>query len=44
MFRFFEKLVDPYVAYPENDTPPQTLGAFLWDYATPFRGIFAVTG
>ena len=44
MFRFFEKLVDPYVAYPENDSPPQTLGAFLWDYATPFRGIFAVTG
>lgn len=44
MFRFFEKLVDPYVAYPENDTPPNTLFAFLWDYSKPFRGVFVVTG
>ena len=44
MFSFFEKLVDPYVAYPENDTPPNKLGAFLWDYSRPFRGVFIVTG
>ncbi|MEO9864725.1 MAG: ABC transporter ATP-binding protein [Yoonia sp.] len=44
MFRFFEKLVDPYVAYPENNTPPQTLRAFLWDYFRPFRGVFVFTG
>ena len=44
MFRFFEKLVDPYVAYAENDTPPNTLRAFLWDYSRPFRGIFIITG
>ena len=44
MFRFFEKLVDPYVAYPENDTPPNTLRAFLWDYSKPFQGVFIVTG
>lgn len=44
MFRFFEKLVDPYVAYPESNTPPQTLRAFLWDYFRPFRGVFVFTG
>lgn len=44
MFRFFEKLVDPYVVYPENNTPPQTLRAFLWDYFRPFRGVFVFTG
>lgn len=44
MFRFFEKLVDPYVAYPDTDTPPNTLFAFLWDYSKPFRGVFIVTG
>ncbi|MEM9756147.1 MAG: ABC transporter transmembrane domain-containing protein, partial [Pseudomonadota bacterium] len=43
MFRFFESLVDPFVAYPETDTPPRTLWAFLWDYSQPFRGLFATT-
>ena len=43
MFRFFENLVDPYVVYPETDAPPRKLSAFLWDYAQPFRGVFAVT-
>ena len=43
MFRFFENLVDPYVDYPEKDTPPQTLGAFLGDYSKPFRKVFALT-
>ncbi|SEP60097.1 ATP-binding cassette, subfamily B, multidrug efflux pump [Loktanella sp. DSM 29012] len=43
MFRFFERLVDPYVAYTETDTPPQRLIPFLRDYAGPFRRMFAVT-
>jgi ATP-binding cassette subfamily B multidrug efflux pump len=43
MFRFFETLVDPYVDYPENDTPPQRLWPFLRDYARPFRGVLIVT-
>lgn len=43
MFRFFENLIDPYVDYAENDTPPAKLGAFLWSYMAPFRKIFAVT-
>ncbi len=41
MFRFFENLVDPYGPYPQRDHPPQRLFAFLWDYAQPFRGVFA---
>jgi len=44
VFRFFETLVDPYGPYRETDTPPQTLGAFLRQYAGPFRGVFWVTG
>ncbi|MCV2863216.1 ABC transporter ATP-binding protein [Albidovulum sediminicola] len=41
MFRFFENLVDPYVAYEEKDAPPRRLLAFLRDYARPFRKVFA---
>jgi ATP-binding cassette subfamily B multidrug efflux pump len=44
MFRFFERLVDPYIAYPENDTPPRRLLPFLRAYAEPFRAVFWVTG
>ncbi len=44
MFRFFETLVDPFTAYPETDTPPRTLFAFLNDYARPFRRVFVATG
>jgi ATP-binding cassette, subfamily B, multidrug efflux pump len=43
MFRFFENLVDPYVAYEEKDAPPRRLLPFLIDYARPFRGVFIVT-
>ncbi|MEM9248506.1 MAG: ABC transporter ATP-binding protein [Pseudomonadota bacterium] len=41
MFRYFENLIDPYVAYDENDTPPRKLWPFLWDYAQPFKKMFA---
>ena len=40
VFRFFENLVDPYTAYPDNNTPPKTLFAFLWDYSQPFKKLF----
>lgn len=43
MFRFFENLVDPYVAYDETDTPPQRLWPFLREYAKPFRRVFVLT-
>jgi len=44
MFRFFEGLVDPYTAYEETDTPPQTLLPFLRQYARPFRKVFWIAG
>lgn len=44
MFRFFENLVDPYVSYPENDTPPRKLWPFLRDYSLPFKKVFMLTG
>jgi len=44
MFRFFENLVDPYVAYAQTDEPPRKLWPFLRTYMMPFRKVFAVTG
>jgi ATP-binding cassette, subfamily B, multidrug efflux pump len=43
VFRFFEGLVDPYVDYEQNDTPPRRLWPFLKEYVLPFRAVFAVT-
>ena len=44
MFRFFENLVDPYVDYPQEDTPPTGLWPFFRDYSQPFKKVFFVTG
>ena len=44
MFRFFENLVDPYVAYTETDTPPRRLWPFMREYSRPFVRVFWVTG
>ena len=44
MFRFFENLVDPYVAYEENDRPPTRLWPFMRDYSRPFTGVFWAAG
>lgn len=43
MFRFFENLVDPYVEYPEQDTPPTRLWPFFRDYSKPFKKVFVLT-
>jgi hypothetical protein len=43
LFHYFETLVDPYTAYPDTDTPPRRLFAFLWDYSQPFKAVFAAT-
>lgn len=43
MFRFFENLVDPFTDYPETDSPPKRLFAFLWDYSQPFKRVFLYT-
>ena len=44
MFRYFESMVDPYVAYEEVDTPPRRLWPFLRDYAQPFTRVFWMAG
>ena len=43
MFKFFEGLVDPYISYPQTDTPPRKLWPFLAEYIRPFRKVFAAT-
>ncbi|MFY2824106.1 ABC transporter ATP-binding protein [Ruegeria sp. MALMAid1280] len=40
MFRYFENLVDPFVAYEETDTPPTRLWPFMLDYSRPFMRVF----
>jgi ATP-binding cassette subfamily B multidrug efflux pump len=40
MFRYFENLVDPFVAYEETDTPPTRLWPFMLDYSQPFMRVF----
>ncbi len=40
MFRYFENLVDPFVAYKESDTPPTRLWPFMLDYSQPFMRVF----
>ena len=44
MFRYFEKLVDPYVSYAETDTPPQAIWPFMKMYCAPFKRVFVMTG
>ncbi|MGH1576083.1 ABC transporter ATP-binding protein [Planktotalea sp.] len=44
MFRFFERLVDPYVSFPETDTPPQKLWPFMKAYSQPFKRVFWLAG
>ncbi|MFC3613498.1 ABC transporter ATP-binding protein [Lutimaribacter marinistellae] len=40
MFRYFENLVDPYVAYEEKDAPPTRLWPFMLEYSRPFFRVF----
>ncbi|MEM7470352.1 MAG: ABC transporter ATP-binding protein [Pseudomonadota bacterium] len=43
MFRYFENLIDPYVAYDEVDAPPTKLWPFIKSYSQPFKKLFAIT-
>ena len=43
MFRFFENLIDPYVDYDAEDSPPQDLWSFFKGYSQPFKKVFALT-
>lgn len=44
MFRYFERLVDPYADYPQTDIPPSRLWPYLCDMARPFHKVFLWTG
>ena len=43
MFRFFERLVDPYQPYRDDDVPPARLWPFLLSYMAPFRKVLIWT-
>ncbi|CAN5645433.1 ABC transporter ATP-binding protein [soil metagenome] len=43
MFRYFERLIDPYAPYREDDTPPNRLWPFLKAYLWPARRVMAWT-
>jgi len=42
MFKYFESLVDPYIAYSETDTPPTRIWPFLRDFSQPFKRVFVL--
>ena len=42
MFRWFEKRIDPFAPFDENETPPDTVGRFAWHYLKPVRFWFAL--
>lgn len=39
MFRQFEKMVDPFAAYSDTDTPPDRLWPFMFAHLKPFRNV-----
>ena len=43
MFKFFERLVDPFCHYEETDNPPREISNFLKDYTKPFYLLFGIT-
>jgi len=44
MFQYFENLVDPYQAYPDNDKPPVRLWPFMKDVSGPFKRVYVFAG
>tara|TARA_B110000459_G_scaffold44161_1_gene48748 strand:+ start:667 stop:2505 length:1839 start_codon:yes stop_codon:yes gene_type:complete len=39
MFRWFEKLIDPYADYDEDSVPPNRVVPFIWNYLRNFKNI-----
>ncbi|MEZ0169790.1 ABC transporter ATP-binding protein [Microvirga sp. TS319] len=37
MFRWLEGRLDPFAPFDENETPPNTVGRFIWHYLRPVR-------
>ena len=42
MFRYFENLIDPFVAYEQVDKPPTRLWPFMLGYSQPFKRVFVM--
>ncbi len=42
MFRYFENLIDPFVAYEQVDKPPTRLWPFMLGYSQPFKRVFVL--
>ncbi len=42
MFRYFENLIDPFVAYEQVNTPPTRLWPFMLGYSQPFKRVFVL--
>ncbi len=42
MFRYFENLIDPFVAYEQVDKPPTQLWPFMLGYSQPFKRVFVL--
>ncbi len=41
-FAWFEQRIDPFAPFDDKVTPPARVGAFIWHYIAPFRGLVAV--
>lgn len=41
VFAWFERRIDPFAPFDDKLTPPATVGAFIWHYVSPFRGLLA---
>ena len=39
---WFERRIDPFAPFDDKLTPPARVGAFIWHYVAPFRGLVAV--
>jgi ATP-binding cassette subfamily B multidrug efflux pump len=42
MYRWFEKRIDPFAPFDENETPPDTVSGFAWYYLKPVRSWLVV--
>jgi ATP-binding cassette subfamily B multidrug efflux pump len=42
IFDWLERRIDPFAAFDEGETPPNTVGRFAWHYLRPVRGWLGV--
>ena len=42
MYRWFEKRIDPFAPFDDNETPPDSVSGFAWHYLKPVRSWLAI--